>query len=596
MKFRGLRYYGASGALPIKEDQCSYLWNIAPKDRCEWIKYTFDCETDSLIQYTENLFCIFDTEQPGLFAIGLILNVLWLLYLFLILGTTADNFFCPSLAVIATLLSLSENIAGVTILAFGNGAPDIFTSLVSDPDESIIIFTELIGAGIFVTAVIIGSVAIVSPFRVTIKPFMRDACFYAMAVAWISFVVRDEAIDLWEAISFILIYIIFICVVVLMQMRQNREESRKTRMPNVNDIEILNTYLANRNEHSAPSLVLRPRAFSLQVKLEMAKAAEAIRAKALGETYLRTDTNTGEEAGRSASRRPKGLFKEFFFDMSPFNLDEWRKTNIFLKIVLILRVPFMIVLQLFVPVVDQLVENRGWSKLLNCLQICILPTAILFILKLWDQWIGPIPILPVVFGTTALIAIIVFRNTSVGRVPKYHNVFAILGFMAAMVVVYMVAQEVLAVLQCIGHAGGISDAMLGITFLSWGNSVGDLISNVTIAKQGFPRMGFSACFGGPMFNTLLGFGLTYGIGCIQSSNFQIRLRVSDMAPGCIMFLLTSIFISIVYLNTTGGIARRSYGYLLFSLYLIFLVINFLSEIHYIHPLGTDHHEDDYDYE
>jgi len=41
-----------------------------------------------------------------------------------------------------------------------------------------------------------------------------------------------------------------------------------------------------------------------------------------------------------------------------------------------------------------------------------------------------------------------------------------------MLTVYLVAQEVMAVLQCVGYACSISDAMLGITFLAWGNSVG----------------------------------------------------------------------------------------------------------------------------
>lgn len=102
---------------------------------------------------------------------------------------------------IATVLRLSDNIAGVTILAFGNGAPDIFTSLVSGADESIIMFTELIGAGIFVTTIIAGSVAVIRPFRVELKFMMRDACFYIVTVFWISFVVRDHRVHLWEAAS-----------------------------------------------------------------------------------------------------------------------------------------------------------------------------------------------------------------------------------------------------------------------------------------------------------------------------------------------------------------------------------------------------------
>jgi sodium/potassium/calcium exchanger 6 len=51
-------------------------------------------------------------------------------------------------------------------------------------------------------------------------------------------------------------------------------------------------------------------------------------------------------------------------------------------------------------------------------------------------------------------------------------VLAFIGFLMAVLVVYAVAQEVMADLQCIGYASGISDAMLGIALLARGNSVG----------------------------------------------------------------------------------------------------------------------------
>ena len=99
------------------------------------------------------------------------------------------------------MFRLSDSIAGVTILAFGNGAPDIFTSLASSVDDTMIMFTELIGAGVFVTAIIAGSVAIFSPFRVQWKPFVRDCLFYMLAISWISYIVKDQIIYLWEAMS-----------------------------------------------------------------------------------------------------------------------------------------------------------------------------------------------------------------------------------------------------------------------------------------------------------------------------------------------------------------------------------------------------------
>ncbi|KAK2582185.1 hypothetical protein KPH14_004541 [Odynerus spinipes] len=428
--------------------------------------------------------------------------------------------FCPSLAVIAGIMRLSENIAGVTILAFGNGAPDIFTSLVSGSEDAIIMFTELIGAGVFVTAVIAGSVAVIKPFRVYLKPLMRDTCFYIAAVCWISYVVRDERIYLWEAIN-------------------------------------------------------------------IAMAVELDRARLRGKgTAVESD-----ELDRVSSR-PRGLFKEFLYDINPISREDWTQANPLLKFILVIRSPVMFLLQLFIPVVNVTAEKRGWSKLLNCFQLCVTPTVALFLLNVWRTTFGTVPIVPIFLAFGTVIGVTVFLMTDVDRIPNYHNVFAFFGFFAAMLTVYLLAGELMAVLGCIGFACSISDAMLGITFLAWGNSIGDLISNTTIARQGFPRMGYAACFGGPMFNTLLGLGLTYGTAAAFSPDLSIKIRVSDMAPGCLAFLLCSLLTTIIYLNITAATARRSYGYLLYSVYFAFILIQFLSEFHVIHPLGTDHRADE----
>ena len=82
-------------------------------------------------------------------------------------------------------------------------------------------------------------------------------------------------------------------------------------------------------------------------------------------------------------------------------------------------------------------------------------------------------------------------------------------------------------LQTFGVFLNISDAILGLTLLAWGNSIGgknvflqvppltsnvmrfieiyfyislDWIADSLMARQGFSRMGFSACFGAPFFS------------------------------------------------------------------------------------------------
>ena len=80
---------------------------------------------------------------------------------------------------------LSHNIAGVTILAFGNGAPDIFSSLAGvGNDRPELVFGELFGAGMFVTTVVAGAICLLRPFHLMKRPFLRDLTFYLIAAFW----------------------------------------------------------------------------------------------------------------------------------------------------------------------------------------------------------------------------------------------------------------------------------------------------------------------------------------------------------------------------------------------------------------------------
>lgn len=109
---------------------------------------------------------------------------------------------------------------------------------------------------------------------------------------------------------------------------------------------------------------------------DLAIATELERAKMRGESVRLVS-----EISDYVSDRPKGLFREFLYDVNPISEEDWKKSNKFFKIILIVRSPAMLLLQLLVPVVNPTVEKRGWSKLLNCFQLCVTPTAALFLLN-----------------------------------------------------------------------------------------------------------------------------------------------------------------------------------------------------------------------
>lgn len=83
-----------------------------------------------------------------------------LLIFFLILYLTANDHLTPSLGLMSNWLGLSPTVAGVTLLAFGNGAPDFFTSLLGTEEIEMVplILGGAIGSGLFITCFVFGLV------------------------------------------------------------------------------------------------------------------------------------------------------------------------------------------------------------------------------------------------------------------------------------------------------------------------------------------------------------------------------------------------------------------------------------------------------
>eukprot|EP00054_Salpingoeca_dolichothecata_P026520 m.190065 g.190065 ORF g.190065 m.190065 type:complete len:68 (+) comp25681_c0_seq11:19-222(+) len=50
--------------------------------------------------------------------------------------------------------------------------------------------------------------------------------------------------------------------------------------------------------------------------------------------------------------------------------------------------------------------------------------------------------------------------------------FAFVGFIVSVIWIYIVANEIVNLLQTLGRLVGIGDAILGLTVLAWGNSIG----------------------------------------------------------------------------------------------------------------------------
>ncbi|CAM9168939.1 unnamed protein product [Chrysoparadoxa australica] len=85
------------------------------------------------------------------------LLLLWVMILIYLLCHTAEAYFCPTLACLSNKLKISPEVAGVTLLAFGNGAPDVFSAVVAaSAGHPLVGMGAVLGASIFTSTIIVG--------------------------------------------------------------------------------------------------------------------------------------------------------------------------------------------------------------------------------------------------------------------------------------------------------------------------------------------------------------------------------------------------------------------------------------------------------
>jgi sodium/potassium/calcium exchanger 6 len=140
------------------------------------------------------------------------------------LGSTADLYLSPALEVISDKLSCSESLAGVTLLALGNGAPDVFSSIsAGGTTESAVNLqvSALAGSALFITCVVMwlsirASTADDGRIKVTKIFFVRDSIFIFLAALYVLVVLfLIKHITIPVAAGFIALYLLFVIIVVV---------------------------------------------------------------------------------------------------------------------------------------------------------------------------------------------------------------------------------------------------------------------------------------------------------------------------------------------------------------------------------------------
>lgn len=147
---------------------------------------------------------------------------------------------------------------------------------------------------------------------------------------------------------------------------------------------------------------------------------------------------------------------------------------------------------------------------------------------------------------------------------------ASLGFFMGLMWVLLLAVELIAIMTVLGEVCHVSDTVMGLTFFAVGGSLGDFVSNLTVARIGFPTMAISACLGGPIFTLLVGVSGASLFMMLREQKIQLAVPVSSSLLFSGVGLLAALAIFAFSARTNHGLITKQTGALLIGLY--FLVV------------------------
>ncbi|WKX99911.1 hypothetical protein Q1695_014632 [Nippostrongylus brasiliensis] len=615
-------------ALPPGDQEVCQIWkNMTQQEICDYINYNDDiCEGGGYLLWSQYVECQFNTGKK---VTVIIAGVLWMFMLFVMVSSTADDFFSPSVSSIVAHLKISESIAGVTFMAFGNGAPDIFgsiASVLSSPKPKAgLALGELFGAGTFVTTVVTATIILVKPFKIDIFSTLRDILFYLVAIGWILFVfLHSDQVYIWEPAGFLGLYLIYLLTVIVghhlhrrKRKQQKRENSMKNKLngitsrqgsifPVIPEVHIISDAVEKIQESPNGDLP------AVTARKEMMKRASIaingdilnvfpVTAQAMASTILEYDENQsdGEETSeeefvvshnhvyvghevrsRAATLVPPPIkvvtwqtcLLDVYKHLHPLPSD-WDEQGRFSKVLSVIKIPAMFFFKLTIPL-----NETSWSKTVAIIQAIFAPQWFLFAiqLSLWQPFDGSPGLYAYALPLSAVVIALLWFFTSFETQPRYYTeVSSYVGFLMSISWIYFISSEIVNVVTMLGVISQISHEVLGLTILAWSNSIGDLIADISVVKQGYPRMAMAAAIGGPLFNLLMGFGIPFLIakanGRIVTIEFNATYKV------LILFLAISLVTTLVACFVQRFYLRRPHAIVLILIYLAFITTIILIE-------------------
>jgi sodium/potassium/calcium exchanger 6 len=563
----------ASSNTDYSSYSCGYIYDETPDPGSARCQFARTCNQGAGI-WAPFVYCSSSFSTTFLVSCISPLMCLWLVLLFRMLGSTAEDFFSPALEMFSTKLGLPPRFAGVTLLALGNGAADVsatVSAITSDRENGYkLALGALTGAAMVIGCVVSASVVLVAGGVPCRGALVRDVTALTVAVLVVWKQLATGSIGPQAVTIFLMAYAIFVALVLAADIyhravvlpraaaiKQQRERERQVLQgqnvqanssdnglmmdPNNNiDNNIDNDNDNDNNTDTDNNIRLDNllRAFSnyencgvegddlTQDRPVVLHGTHGIlHGDGLGNIqYGENGQLTGDNNGNNGDNGdneyatsyamlqdtlcvspgtggiPATNWSGAFHDGRKEILDHagtvWEDivwngdVNIVSKFLLLCELPFTTLRKLTVPIPCE----GFYVRAMVALSVAISP--IWFVYYLWNMhdinllfgrhesgWLYFL-VLELLF-LVGSVSILRYAPGGEG-VMSLHlaTPIALLGFIMAATWIDTIADNLVNLLEFVGTLMNIPSPIVGLTILAWGNSMGDLSANMTMARKG----------------------------------------------------------------------------------------------------------------
>ncbi|KAK9079258.1 hypothetical protein SSX86_000928 [Deinandra increscens subsp. villosa] len=507
--------------------------------RCSYVKTTAGCNPKGYINYLRIFYCNFSSPFSQL---GFVILLIWLVILFYILSNTASEYFCPAVEHLSRSLNLSPAIAGTTLLPLGNGSTDVFSSVIaftSTADGGDIGVNSVLGGSIFISTVVVGVLSLLITYRGKIvvidKPnFIRDVVFLLITLTNLLIIIIIGEISLFASVVFISTYIIYILLVSYMHIISKQKHNRIT--DSVISVSSVNSVNSVNDDH-------------------------VIRVPLLGSMIIDDDNVV----------HPAEKVVHYEEQVVEYNKKRW----IMRFLCYVMKLPVYLPRRLTIPVITK----ERWSKPFLVISMVLAPimVAVIWNTKQGNLGVKASLVMYVVVGSIGIaLGTCTYSFTSSTMPPqKCLEFWYASGFLMSVTWTYVTCSELVSLLESLGNIIGMNPAILGLTILAWGNSIGDLAANVALAMFGGPdgpQIAMSGCYAGPLFNVLVGLGISFVFVSWSRYPDPYVIPEDPNLRETIGFLMVGLLWALVILPKRNMRLDQTLGGGLLVIYLCFLFI------------------------